>query len=208
MSRKPRKCRICRKRPVWRGGDVKDPGPFCKKCYHSKVSPGRKAARKLAYEDERDGFMDGLWFYGQAVDQDYYTWADHDVMLEVFFAGEVFEDSPHDRLGVNSEVTAPGWVTGTMKERPVWLNEVVESPAPCAFEPTPDESPPEWLETADDGPPPSWCEEQLTETPFVWPMPLPMSAVGVRRDQLAKLIGQPATPENLAHAWATGKLRR
>ena len=35
--RKTRKCHICKKRPVWRGGDVKNPGPFCKKCYHKKV---------------------------------------------------------------------------------------------------------------------------------------------------------------------------
>ena len=32
--RKLRKCRICKKSPVWRGGDVKNPGPLCKKCYH------------------------------------------------------------------------------------------------------------------------------------------------------------------------------
>ena len=39
MGRKPRKCRICKKRPVWRGGDVKNPGPVCKKCYHKNVWP-------------------------------------------------------------------------------------------------------------------------------------------------------------------------
>jgi hypothetical protein len=46
MSRKnkPRKCRICKKRPVWRGGDVKNPGPVCKKCYHKHVWPDRRAA--------------------------------------------------------------------------------------------------------------------------------------------------------------------
>ena len=45
-KRKPRKCRICKKNPVWRGGDVKDPGPFCKRCYHKHVSPGRQAGRR------------------------------------------------------------------------------------------------------------------------------------------------------------------
>jgi hypothetical protein len=38
MSRKPRKCRICKKRPVWTGGDVKNPGPVCKQCYHKAVN--------------------------------------------------------------------------------------------------------------------------------------------------------------------------
>jgi hypothetical protein len=47
MSRKPRKCRICKKRPVWTGGDVKDPGPVCKRCYHKKVWPERKTMRKI-----------------------------------------------------------------------------------------------------------------------------------------------------------------
>ncbi len=46
MGRKLRKCRICKKSPVWRGGDVKDPGPFCKKCYHKHISPGRQRNRK------------------------------------------------------------------------------------------------------------------------------------------------------------------
>ena len=47
-KRKPRKCRICKKRPVWAGGDVKDPGPFCKRCYHKHRSPGRAARRDVA----------------------------------------------------------------------------------------------------------------------------------------------------------------
>jgi hypothetical protein len=42
--KKPRKCRICKKRPVWRGGDVKDPGAVCKQCYHKHVWPERRAA--------------------------------------------------------------------------------------------------------------------------------------------------------------------
>lgn len=51
MGRKPRKCRICKKSPVWKGGDVKSPGPFCKKCYHKKVWPQRMAMRQFS-EDE------------------------------------------------------------------------------------------------------------------------------------------------------------
>jgi hypothetical protein len=38
---KVRKCRICKKRPVWRGGDVKNPGPHCKRCYHEHIWPER-----------------------------------------------------------------------------------------------------------------------------------------------------------------------
>jgi hypothetical protein len=30
---------------VWRGGDVKNPGPVCKKCYHKHVWPDRQASR-------------------------------------------------------------------------------------------------------------------------------------------------------------------
>ena len=37
MGKKRRKCRICRKNPVWRGGHVKHPGPVCKRCYHKHV---------------------------------------------------------------------------------------------------------------------------------------------------------------------------
>jgi hypothetical protein len=44
MARKKQKfCRSCKKRPVWRGGDVKDPGPFCKRCYHKKARSSRAA---------------------------------------------------------------------------------------------------------------------------------------------------------------------
>jgi hypothetical protein len=51
MARKKQKlCRICKKSAVWRGGDVKDPGPFCKRCYHEQrrplhPSPGLKAVK-------------------------------------------------------------------------------------------------------------------------------------------------------------------
>ena len=48
--RKQRKCRICKKRPVWRGGDVANPGPFCKKCYHKRIWPEREAARRKKLE--------------------------------------------------------------------------------------------------------------------------------------------------------------
>ncbi len=48
MARKQRKCRACKKRPVWRGGDVKDPGPFCKQCYHKRWRSARPSARATA----------------------------------------------------------------------------------------------------------------------------------------------------------------
>ena len=51
MARKRQKmCRACRKRPVWRGGDVKDPGPFCKKCYHKKVWPAKRSSQQKTAE--------------------------------------------------------------------------------------------------------------------------------------------------------------
>ena len=37
---KQRRCRICKKRPVWIGGDVKNPGPVCK-----EVLPRPRLAR-------------------------------------------------------------------------------------------------------------------------------------------------------------------
>jgi hypothetical protein len=45
-KRKPRKCRICKKRPVWIGGDVKNPGRVCKRCYHKHVWPDRTTRRR------------------------------------------------------------------------------------------------------------------------------------------------------------------
>jgi hypothetical protein len=42
---KQRRCRICKKRPVWIGGDVKNPGTVCKRCYHSYVWPERQRRR-------------------------------------------------------------------------------------------------------------------------------------------------------------------
>jgi hypothetical protein len=43
MARKrPKLCRACKKTPVWRGGDVKDPGPYCKRCYHRHVWPAKR----------------------------------------------------------------------------------------------------------------------------------------------------------------------
>jgi hypothetical protein len=46
MKPKQRLCRICKQRPIWTHGDVKDPGPVCKRCYHKHVWPERKAAAR------------------------------------------------------------------------------------------------------------------------------------------------------------------
>jgi hypothetical protein len=43
-TRKPRRCRICRKRPVWTYKNC--PPDVCKRCYHKDVWPQRPAARK------------------------------------------------------------------------------------------------------------------------------------------------------------------
>ena len=46
-----RRCRICKKRPVWKGGDVRNPGPVCKKCYHKHVWRERTAQAKPRKEE-------------------------------------------------------------------------------------------------------------------------------------------------------------
>ncbi len=56
--RKPRKCRICKKSPVWRGGDVKNPGPYCKRCYHKHVWSGRKVSQRRAKSDRNAEAME------------------------------------------------------------------------------------------------------------------------------------------------------
>lgn len=47
MGKRVRKCRICKKNPIWQGGDVKNPGPVCKRCYHKRAgfSGGGKQAK-------------------------------------------------------------------------------------------------------------------------------------------------------------------
>lgn len=47
-KKKQRRCQICKKNPVWTGGDVKNPGPVCKRCYHKHVWPERKAAAQAS----------------------------------------------------------------------------------------------------------------------------------------------------------------
>ena len=44
MMARPRRCRICRKRPPWRYKHC-TPG-VCKRCYHAEVWPDRPAARE------------------------------------------------------------------------------------------------------------------------------------------------------------------
>jgi hypothetical protein len=58
---KLRKCRICKKSPVWRGGDVKNPGPYCKKYYHKHVWINRPAARQeQSVADDCIDFLSGV----------------------------------------------------------------------------------------------------------------------------------------------------
>jgi hypothetical protein len=59
--RKQRKCRICKKHPVWQGGDVKNPGPFCKQCYHKRVWPDRMAARRNQPQLEAESIPEEFW---------------------------------------------------------------------------------------------------------------------------------------------------
>jgi hypothetical protein len=56
----------------WRGGDVKNPGPVCKKCYHKKVWPDRMAMRH--YHDDEMEFLrpsDADDHYDLDMDPDY-----------------------------------------------------------------------------------------------------------------------------------------
>ena len=46
-KRKQRLCRICKKCPVWVGGDVKNPQATCKRCYHAHVWPEREKAKQV-----------------------------------------------------------------------------------------------------------------------------------------------------------------
>jgi len=54
-----RRCRICRKRPVWIGGDVRDAQGTCKRCYHQFVwtdrpqasEPGRAGRRPRQHQN-------------------------------------------------------------------------------------------------------------------------------------------------------------
>ena len=40
------RCRFCHKRPVWRGGDVKDAQGTCKRCYHAFVWPDHPQTKR------------------------------------------------------------------------------------------------------------------------------------------------------------------
>jgi hypothetical protein len=72
---KPRKCRICKKRPVWSGGDVKNPGPFCKQCYHRKVWPERLAAHKNRQAERASALSDESLIPDHSLmDPDFYCW--------------------------------------------------------------------------------------------------------------------------------------
>jgi hypothetical protein len=61
LRRKVRKCRICKKSPVWRGGDVKNPGPYCKKCLQKHVWTGRpRADDEESVADQYVDYLSGL----------------------------------------------------------------------------------------------------------------------------------------------------
>jgi hypothetical protein len=53
-KKKPKKCRACKKNPVWRGGDVKDPGPYCKKCYHKLSRRPESSPKAKTHEPSGD----------------------------------------------------------------------------------------------------------------------------------------------------------
>jgi hypothetical protein len=49
-KRRQRRCRICKKSPIWIGGDVKNPGPVCKQCYHLHAWPDRVKRQRQKVE--------------------------------------------------------------------------------------------------------------------------------------------------------------
>lgn len=51
---KQRLCRICKKRPVWRGGDAQNPGPHCKRCYHKHIWPEWLDVESDRHEERRE----------------------------------------------------------------------------------------------------------------------------------------------------------
>ena len=63
--RKQRKCRICKKSPVWKGGDVKNPGPFCKRCYHKRVWPQRPGLERKTTNQEDGLSPDAFWMHSE-----------------------------------------------------------------------------------------------------------------------------------------------
>lgn len=58
MSRKLKKCRICRKRPIWQYRN--SPGDVCKRCYHRHVWEGRASARKGGHSANETEDIDSL----------------------------------------------------------------------------------------------------------------------------------------------------
>ena len=69
---KQRRCRICKKRPVWIGGDVKNSQGTCKKCYHAHVWPERQRRRRQkvpasdSSKSDNDAFRGTPLFTAQA----------------------------------------------------------------------------------------------------------------------------------------------
>jgi len=102
MRKKQRRCRICKKRPVWTRGDVKDPGPVCKRCYHKHVWPERKARAKGPNPADPDidtafrlsDVIDApLWFGDECDSIDNHAWPG--------FEPEMFRDVEEDEILFN-----------------------------------------------------------------------------------------------------------
>jgi hypothetical protein len=54
-NRKQPLCHLCKQRPIWSGGDVKEPGPYCKRCYHKSIWPERRRGEVARVLDEAEG---------------------------------------------------------------------------------------------------------------------------------------------------------
>jgi hypothetical protein len=91
-KRKPRKCRICKKSPVWRGGDVKEPGPFCKRCYHKHVWPQREAARRARAVAEPIGWIEPIDVFHEMLRDESIDWPEGPAIHQETVIDESIDD--------------------------------------------------------------------------------------------------------------------
>jgi len=113
-KRKPRKCRICRKRPPW--GSKKCPAGVCKRCYHKHVWTERPGARKQdrAGGDKPDRpLIDESWAYEPWA---YGPWGD-----ESWIDDEPWPDEPWpDEPWVDESLADEPWVDEQWVDEPIF----------------------------------------------------------------------------------------
>lgn len=104
MRKKQRRCRICKKRPIWARGDVKDPGPVCKRCYHKHVWPERTARAKGP--NPADPGVDTQFRLSDVIDAHLWFGDESDVIDDHLWSGdesEMFPDVEEDEFPFDPE---------------------------------------------------------------------------------------------------------